>query len=156
MRARLAEQGLHAHVVGAGFHRAGMPPMSEAINALATQGHDVRGYKSRTVDEPTAVGADLIITAERGHVVRLCGDHIGLFARTFTLPELVLRAEAIGPRRGSDFDGWLAKVGAGRTPAEFLHHAPPEIADPTGLAESAVAAAMVDIGEWCRRLAVLL
>lgn len=160
LRQYLRSSSVDAHVVGAGFGPPGEPPVPEVTAALAHIGIDVAGYRSRTVDPTTVTGADLIITAERIHVVRLCEDHHELFSRTFTLPELVLHAESVGPRNGAPLNEWLQRLGADRTPADFIVSAAastvPEIADPTGLAEVAVGAAVADIGEWCRRLAVLL
>ena len=79
-----------------------------------------------------------------------------MFARTFTLPELVQRGEAVGPRHGAPLEEWLAAVGEGRSQATFLTAPVGQIADPTGLAQIAVTAAVADIGDWCRRLAELL
>lgn len=152
----LRRQRVHAHVVGAGFGPAGQPPLPEVTAALAHYGIDVAGVRSRIVDRTTVNGADLLITAERIHVVRLSEDHLDVFARTFTLPELVALGEAFGPRAGSPIEEWLAEVGVGRTTAAFLSSAVTEIADPTGLAEVAIGASVAEIGEWCRRLAALL
>ncbi len=156
LRAQLRTRHVDAHVVGAGFGPAGEPPLPEVTAALAHVGIDVSGYRSRTVDRPTVAGADLIVTAERLHVVRLSEDVAGVFARTFTLPELVTLGEAVGPRNGAPLAGWLGAVSAARAPATFLTSNVQEIADPTGRAPVAVAAAVAEIGEWCRRLAVLL
>lgn len=156
LRAQLRSRHVDAHVVGAGFGPPGEPPLPEVTAALAHVGIDVAGYRSRTVDRATVAGADLIVAAEKLHVVRLSEDVAGVFARTFTLPELVALGEAVGPRNGAPLAEWLAVVNRSRTPAEFLAAQVQEIADPTGLAPVAVGAAVADIGEWCRRLAVLL
>jgi protein-tyrosine phosphatase len=156
LRTQLRTRHTDAHVVGAGFGPPGEPPLPEVTAALAHVGIDVAGYRSRTVDRPTVAGADLIVTAERLHVVRLSEDDGEVFARTFTLPELVTLGEAVGPRGGAPLDEWLRAVGSDRTPASFLASNVQEIADPTGLAAVTVAAAVADIGDWCRRLAVLL
>lgn len=156
LRTQLRARRLDAHVVGAGFGPAGEPPLPDVTAALAHAGIDVAGYRSRTVDRATVAGADLVLTAERLHVVRLSEDVAGVFARTFTLPELVTLGEGVGPRGGVPLAEWLQAVNAGRTPAAFLATNVQEIADPTGLAPVAVAAAVAEIGEWCRRLAVLL
>jgi len=160
LRHCLRGTSVKAHIVGAGFGPSGEPPVAEVTAALAHVGIDVAGYRSRTIDATTVAGADLIITAERIHVVRLCEDHRELFSRAFTLPELVLHAESVGSRQGAPIAEWLQQLGVTRTPADFLISTGagivPEIADPTGLADVAVGAAVADIGEWCRRLAVLL
>jgi protein-tyrosine phosphatase len=156
LRTQLRARRTDAHVVGAGFGPAGEPPLPDVVAALAHVGIDVSGYRSRTVDRGLIAGADLIVTAERLHVVRLSEDDTDVFARTFTLPELVTLAEATGPRRGAPLEEWVRAVGASRTPASFLASNVQEIADPTGLSSATVAASVADIGEWCRRLAVML
>ncbi len=156
LKAHLYTRRIHAHLVGAGFNEEGLPPTPEVVAALAAGGIDVAGHLSRRINGPMAAGADLIITAERMHVVRICEDDHSLFARTFTLPELVVRGEAVGPRRRAPLVEWLAAAGEGRSQATFLTAPVGQIADPTGLAPIAVAAAVADIGDWCRRLAVLL
>lgn len=160
LRQCLQRTDVEAHVVGAGFGPSGEPPVPEVTAALAHVGIDVAGYRSRTVDATTLAGADLIITAERLHVVRLCEDHHELFSRAFTLPELVLHAESVGARNGAPMAEWLLRLGARRTPADFLvakgPPTVPEIPDPTGYADVAIGAAVADIGQWCQRLAVLL
>jgi len=156
LQAHLAARRLHAHLVSAGFNDTGLPATPEVAAALAANGLDVSAHRSRRVTGPMAEGADLIVTAERIHVMRVCEDDHGLFARTFTLPELVNRAEAVGPRRQAPLEEWLAALNEGRSQATFLTSPVGQIADPTGLSAIAVAAAVADIGDWCRRLAVLL
>ncbi|MGB8861929.1 MAG: hypothetical protein WCC60_21920 [Ilumatobacteraceae bacterium] len=156
LRAHLRARGVEAHIVGAGFGPAGEPPLPEVTAALAHVGIDVAGYRSRTLDPTTVDGAQLVVTAERLHVVRLCEDRVDAFGRTFTLPELVTLATAVGPRGDAPIDEWLCAVGAHRTPATFLSAGVPEVADPSGLAPIAVAASLAEIGEWCRQLAALL
>jgi protein-tyrosine-phosphatase len=160
LRHALRTSAVNAHIVGAGFGAAGEAPIPEVTAALAHVGIDVAGYRSRALDAATVAGADLVIAAERIHVIRLCEDNRQLFPRTFTLPELVGLAEAVGPRNGASMAEWLSIVGANRNPADFLASsglsAVPEIADPTGFADIAVAASIADIGAWCNRLAVLL
>lgn len=152
----LRARGVVAHLVSAGFNQPGLPPTPEVAAALAAKGLDVAGHRSLRVTGQIAAGADVIVTAERMHVMRVCEDDHGLFARTFTLPELVARGEAVGPRGGAPIANWLAAVGEGRSQATFLTSPVGQIADPTGLSSMAVAAAVADIDAWCRRLAVLL
>lgn len=156
LQAHLDARRIHAHLVSAGFNDPGLPATPEVVAALAPKGLDVAAHLSRRISHHMASGADLIITAERLHVVRICEDDHALFARTFTLPELVQRGEAVGPRHGAPLEEWLAAVGEGRSQATFLTAPVGQIADPTGLAQIAVTAAVADIGDWCRRLAELL
>lgn len=144
------------HVAGAGFMPSGRHATKEIAAALADRGLDVSDHRSLRLNQPTVIGADLILTAERAHVIRIAEDDPNLFGRTFTLPEFVGRAEAVGPRGRARMQDWLAKVGEGRTPATFLHSKVAQIADPTGKNATVHAAAIAEIAELCERLVVLL
>jgi protein-tyrosine-phosphatase len=148
-------RGLAADVIGAGFEEPGIAPLDDTVRALAAMGMDARDVRSRRIDAATVERADLVVTAERLHVVRLVEDRTDLFAKTFTLPELAERATAAGPRGGRPFATWLDVVDAGRTHAEFLESAP-EIGDPAGAAASVFAATATRIDGWCRSVAELL
>lgn len=152
----LEVRGIDAVVMGAGFKEADREATPEVVEAMRNLDYDLRDHRSRTVSKPMVHGADLIVTAERIHVMRICEDDTSAFARTFTLPEFVLRAEQAGGRDGRPVSEWLPAVGAERTPATFIASSAREISDPTGLAPETVAATMVEIRDWCRRLVRLL
>jgi protein-tyrosine phosphatase len=156
LSAALAGRHLPSKVMSGGFARPGMPPLPTAVAALAADGLDVAAHHSHSISARTVHGADLILTAERLHVMRLCEREPSAFHRTFTLPEFVARAEAVGPRGGQSLQQWVATVATGRTPASFVAEQVPEVADPAGMPQAAVTAALGDIGELCRRLVGLL
>lgn len=124
--------GASLEVQGAGFGPAGHAPLEGTLLALARLGVDAAATRSRRVDPATIAAADVILTAERLHVMRIAEDDAGVFARTFTLPELVALAEAGECRAGRDVGVWLRALGRDRTPATFLAGEVPEIADPAG------------------------
>ena len=156
LRRELAAAGVGAHVVGAGFAAGGQPPLPSTIAALHTLGFDARSMVSTRVDAQMVADADLVLTAERLHVVRLVEDDRSLLAKVFTLPEFAQLARAAGPRRGLQMAEWLAIVGAGRTHATFAATHPPEVVDPAGQPPATFIATATLIQGWSRTVAELL
>jgi protein-tyrosine-phosphatase len=130
-----AERAEH-HIVSrsAGFsQRGGELPTRNAVQLLAERDIDVSGYLSHYLSKQGVIGADLIVTAERRHVVTIAGRWPEVYDRTFTLPEVVELGERVGPRGARTHRQWLDAVHAERPgPLEYLDHAVGEIADPTG------------------------
>lgn len=152
----LQEHGIEAEVIGAGFNEEGMPPLVDTVRALHKVGIDASSVRSRRVDAEMVEAADLVLAAERLHVVRIVEDRLDLFAKTFTLPELVQRAQAVGPRAGRPLAEWLIEVNDGRTHEGFLTIATPEVTDPAGMPSSFFDQTVLRIDEWCRTLAAAL
>ncbi|MDO8362923.1 MAG: hypothetical protein Q7V88_08495 [Actinomycetota bacterium] len=148
--------GVRATVQGAGFAEPGKPPLPDTVRVLRQLGLDAAAVLTTRVDDAMVAGADLVLTAERLHVVRLAEDRHDVFAKAYTLPEFAARAEAAGQRGRRTMHEWLAAVGQGRTHAGFLSPATPEIADPAGLSTDAFGATAIDIDGWCRAIARLL
>lgn len=145
-----------AVVCSAGFADGGRPALPGTVSALRSAHLDATGHHSTRVDAAMVRHADLVLTAERVHVVRLVEDRSELLAKVFTLPEFAGLAEAAGPRAALPFTEWLALVGAGRTHASFLDQPTPEIADPTGHAQAGFDATAACIDEWARAIAAVL
>ena len=157
--------GEHCHLVGlasqvttAGTLEGGYAPTSQTVQLLSQRGVDVEGYRSRVVTNELVKEADLVITAERSHVVWIAGLWPDAFATTFALPEIVARAEAAGPRNGRPFAEWLASVGQGRKRGlDYIEAADfADVADPTGLGSNEWAQAVARIDHLTRRLAQVL
>jgi len=144
------------HIAGVGFMPSGRHATKEITAALAERGLDVADHRSLRINQQTIAGADLILTAERAHVIRIAEDDPSVFERTFTLPEFVTLAEAVGPRGRRRLHDWIVELGAGRTPAAFLQHKAGQVADPTGKSAAAHAAAVAEIADLCERVVVLL
>ena len=149
----LSELGVDADIATAGFHDDGMPPTAPTVTLLAERGIDVGGHSSRRVTGGDVERADLVVVAERDHVVRIAADHDG-FAKTFTLPELVREAELTTPLQGAPIGPWLERINA-RRPAgrAYLASAVPEIADPTGHTRPTWEATIAEIDDLTARLA---
>ena len=134
---RLAELGLAGDVASVGFRSAGEPPTEQTVRLLSDRGIDASAHRSRTIDAEFAGSFDLVLTAEAAHVVQLAGAKPDLFARTFTLPEFVARAERTGNRSGLTVGEWVDKLGADRPIGlDYLDAIDGgligEVADPTG------------------------
>ena len=134
LRARLDEAGVAAEVRSAGYLTEGRPVAALAGQALAEMGLDVGGHRSRRVAEDGLRWADLVLAMEREHVRRAVVAEPSVWPRTFTLRELVRRAERIGGRRPDEpLEGWLARAHEERTAAALIDPAPQDdVADPMG------------------------
>ena len=152
--------GLYARVLSAGLHGGGKPATDRTVRMLAARGLDVSTHRSTRLEARYVGYADLVVCAEHGHVVSICGVHAGAFAKTFTLPEIVELGESVGPRRRAPISRWLGQVGDKRVdPVDYLDQPGPavgEIDDPTGSAPAAWNATFDDLDQLTRRLASVL
>jgi len=152
----LHDEGRRAVVRSAGFAAGGRPAMPEAIRAMRNERLDATGHISTQVDADMVQAADLVLTAERLHVIRLVEDDGALFKKVFTLPEFANLAAIAGARGDRTMAEWLTAVGAGRTHATFLAAPTPEVDDPTGMAPAMFTATATRLDAWCRTIAALL
>jgi protein-tyrosine-phosphatase len=122
-------------VRAAGFQEPGHPPTPQTIQLLAAQDIDVATYTSRRVTHDDVHAADVIVTAERMHVVEIAGRWPGSFAKSMTLPELVMRGAGTHVGPDGDIAQWLEQISVAR-PIELDYLDADdigEIADPTGM-----------------------
>jgi protein-tyrosine-phosphatase len=93
----------------------------------------------------------------REHLREAVVVHPDAWPRTFTLKELVRRAEQVGPRSpGQPFDEWLEKVHAGRNRLDLLEPAPDDdVADPIGMSDETYQRTAAEIGGLVDRLVAL-
>jgi protein-tyrosine phosphatase len=145
LRARLAERGVDGvHVHSAGLLPGGEPATPDA--RLAVPGLD--GHVSRQLTKALVEGADLVVAMTRQHLREAAVRVPGAFARTFTLRDLVRRAERAGARGDEPFDAWLAALGSDRRAGDYVRDdADDDIADPVGrpLAEYEATARELDV-----------
>jgi protein-tyrosine phosphatase len=155
--ARLAEAGVEATVRSAGTLFDGRPATDHGMACMAERGLDTSSHRSRTITAAVVRAPDLVIGLARAHVrdiVTLASD---TWPRTFTLKELVRRAEEHGPRGSEALDAWLAKLGAGRKLSDLLGDNPADdVADPIGGPKSAYDKTAAELDDLTRRLARLL
>jgi protein-tyrosine-phosphatase len=108
--------GLPVDVLSAGVSAtAGRPATAGTLRAAADLGIDLSGHESQAADARLVTGADLLIGMERLHVREVVLLDPQVWRRAFTLPDLVRRAESVGPRPpGEPLRSWLALLSAGR------------------------------------------
>lgn len=154
----LAELAVEHRIFTAGMSGDDLPATEPTVRLLAQRGIDVSSHRSSFIGDEVMAAADLVVTAEVQHVVFVGGRWQGSFARAFTLPELVQRAEAVGPRVGSTLTDWLEKVNDGRAEGSDYMSDPAilEVADPTGHPPVVWRASLDEIDGLCRRLALVL
>jgi len=157
---RLAHLGVPARVTSAGLLEDGMHPPYEALAVMAEWGLDTSYHRSRRMTEAMLEEADVVVGLARRHVREAVHLVPGAWPKSFTLKELVRRAEWVGPReRGQSFDEWLGKVHAGRSRADLLgaSAASPDddVPDPIGLPQPAYAKARDEIAGLVDRLVEL-
>jgi len=107
---------LPVEVLTAGFRATGSSPATRSTIAAAEElGLDLRDHVSRPVDGELLAGADLIVGMERLHVREAVVLAPAVWRRTFTLPDLVRRAE-LNPPRPPDVPlaTWAEELSAGR------------------------------------------
>ncbi|HSL73915.1 MAG TPA: hypothetical protein VK853_05595 [Ilumatobacteraceae bacterium] len=144
-------------VRSSGFGPEGIAAIDDAVSAMARRGLDVSAHRSRSTTVALVDGADVIVTAERDHVVKIAALSREAFARAMTLPELLARAaDGPAPRVAGGVRPWIESLTAERTAGVYLREPIPEVADPTGSAARSFEAAVVEIERQCRELSVLL
>ena len=121
-------------VLDAGTGESGYPVTGETLTTAARVGLDLSDHRSTTVDAALIDAADLVLTMERAHVRAIVLEQPEAWTKTFTLKELVRRADDVGSRpAGQELAEWLEALNEGRNRADLLGASPDDdVADPTG------------------------
>ena len=120
-------------VRSSGFGPEGLPAIDDAVAAMKRRGLDVSQHRSASTTRALVDGADVIITAERAHVVKIAALSPSAFARAMTLPELLARAADVPlAPDGAGVRAWVESLTAARTAGAYLREPVAEVADPTG------------------------
>jgi protein-tyrosine phosphatase len=146
-----------AVVRSSGFGPPGLPAIDDAVRAMQRRGIDVSEHRSSATTPSLLAGADVIITAEREHVVRIASLSPAAFRRAMTLPEFLARAADVPatPHYGW-LRPWVESLTAARTAADYLRDQIPEVADPTGSSPRVFEAATAEIERQCAEASALL
>jgi len=157
LRHRLADLGIDATVASAGLLQSGQPASAHGVDILRDRGLDMTTHRSRTMTREMLRSADLIIAMAREHVREAVVLDPNLWPRTFTLKELVRRAELAGPRQvGEPIGDWLARVGHGRRVADLSGSSPTDdVADPIGGPRSAYERMATELDDLLGRFVAL-
>jgi protein-tyrosine phosphatase len=139
MGRELTARGIDVAVSSCGLVSDGRPAEGEVIDLLAERGLDITDHRTRTMSPELVEQATVIIGMERQHVIEVVSRDESAYERTYTLPELVRRLEALPVE---DEDGRaivrtpaeaLAEVSHGRTHRDLLRIiGDDEIPDPIG------------------------
>lgn len=142
-------------VRSSGFGPLDLPPIDDAVEAMRRRGLDVSAHRSSATTGLLVDGADIILTAERDHVVKIAAMSPDAFRRAMTLPEFLAAASEpdVGAGGGRDLRSWMQSLTDDRTAGSYLRHTVPEVADPTGSPSRAFEAAVVTIEQQCRAVA---
>jgi len=154
---RLLAAGMDPIVESVGFGPEGMPATPETVDLLRRSGVDASEHLSRRANAAILRSADLVVCAERQHVVRLVVEEGGDFRRIFTLPELRTLLDALGSLPVPDVATALDLLNEGRPRGgAYLQADVPEVFDPTGGPPSEWERAWVSIEGACTRVATFV
>jgi protein-tyrosine phosphatase len=154
LRERLGEDSVD--VSSSGFGPVGLPPIDEAVEAMRRRGLDVSSHRSTATTRELVESADVILTAERQHVVKIASLSPNAFPQAMTLPEFLDAAASSGAGEADGVRSWVHSLTEQRTASAYLREPVPEVADPTGSASRIFEAAVVTIEQQCREVAALL
>jgi protein-tyrosine phosphatase len=134
LRRALDERGVDVGVSSAGLLTDGEPATETAVDTLAVRGIDLDDHRSRRISSDLLGRADVIVGMTREHVREVAVLRPDLYARTFTLKELVRRGRVAGPRgAGESVADWVARLARGRLPKDHLGASTvDDVADPVG------------------------
>ena len=153
-------EGLLRHRLGdavqvrsAGILPGGVAASAPGVEVLAARGIDLAAHVRRTMDNRELAEADLVIGMERRHVQEAIVRVPAAEAWSFTLRDLVRRAEAASPRRpGERLRAWAARLAAGRGRADLLGVGDDAVDDPIGLPRAAYERTAAELDDLLGRL----
>jgi protein-tyrosine-phosphatase len=154
LRERLGEGSVD--VGSSGFGPVGLPPIDEAVEAMRRRGLDISAHRSADTTGELVERADVILTAERQHVVKIAALSPDAFRQAMTLPEFLAVAASSASDEVDGVRSWVRSLTGSRTASAYLRESVPEVADPTGSASRVFEAAVVSIEQQCREVAALL
>jgi protein-tyrosine phosphatase len=158
LRRQLAERGVSADVMSAGFLPGGWPAMGPAISVMAELGLDLSSHRSRTVSQEMVELSDLVIAMTRQQVVDLALLAPAARRRLFQLRDLVQRGESQGRRApDQELGRWLRTVaGQGGGIGPLSSALEDDIPDPVGQPRAVYQRTGRLLSDLCSRLADLL
>ena len=158
LRRLFAQAGVGASVGSAGLLPGGAPATPDAVATMADRRIDIGHHVSQTVTAEMVRETPLILAMTRHHVRELCAGYGAPIERTFTLKELVRRADELGSRvHGESVYAWLARLNTGRRTADLMGDDPADdIADPVGRPRADYEATADILEDHLRRFVQLL
>jgi protein-tyrosine phosphatase len=134
--------------------QGGSPASEHSVELLRGRGLDLSGHRSQTITPELLRAATLIIGMAREHVREAVVQAPDVFPRTFTLKELVRRAEAAGPREADEpLEQWLMRVHGGRTSRDLMGiSTEDDVKDPIGRPSGAYVTMVAELDDLIGRL----
>ncbi len=130
---RLRARGLSAHVGSAGFRSGGRPAAAHARRVMAERSLSLETHESRTVTPALLEAADLVVTMESKQVQAAVLLESRCWPVCFSLGELLMRVQEVGPCQEADLPTWVGRLHAGRRPTDVMASSRTgDIADPIG------------------------
>ena len=139
-----------------GFGPPDLPSIPDAVAAMARRDLDTSGHRSRQVTERHVEPADLILTSERDHVIKIAAVSQSAYGRSMTMPEFLQLASLHEPPPGVDLRDWATELTVGRTARDYISGDVTEIFDPTGSSPRTFEKSVVEMEEMCTRAAALI
>jgi protein-tyrosine-phosphatase len=134
-----------------GFGPADMPSIPDAVDAMKRRGFDTSQHRSRKVTAENVGLADLILTSERDHVVKIAAVSPQAYRQTMTLPEFLSLADLDDSPPGESLRDSVAGLTASRSAHVYINSDVGEIIDPTGSSSRAFEKSVVGMEEMCQR-----
>lgn len=144
---------MSANVRSAGLLQGGQPASAHGVDILRERGVDMTAHRSQPITAALLRSSDLILAMAREHVREAVVQVPDVFARTFTLKELVRRGEHVGPRLADQpLERWLSYLHAGRTARELMGPSTEDdVADPIGQPRAAYERMVADLDSYIER-----
>jgi protein-tyrosine phosphatase len=146
---RLGESA--AVVRSLGFGPEDLASIPDAVAAMARRGLDTSGHRSRKVTEQNMEFADLILTSEVDHVIKIAAISPSAYRRSMTMPEFLELASLREPSARGGLREWVTELTVDRTARDYMHGDVAEIFDPTGTAPRAFEKSVVEMEAMCER-----
>lgn len=154
LRQRLRRGGVIGRVQSAGLLQGGSPASEHSVTLLEARGLDLSAHRSQTLTAELLRRATLILGMAREHVREAVVLAPDVFPRTFTLKELVRRAERVGRREEDEpLEQWLMRVHGGRTSKDLMGvSAEDDVRDPIGQPRGAYVTMVTELDDLIGRL----
>jgi protein-tyrosine phosphatase len=139
-----------------GFGPEDIPSIPDAVDAMKRRCLDTSGHRSRKVTKDSIEPADLVLTSERDHVVKIAAISPDAYRRSMTMPEFLALAKLNEPVAGESLREWVTSLTEQRTARDYINGDVAEIFDPTGSAPRAFERSVVGMETMCEQAARLI
>lgn len=158
LRRELVERGVtDVAVSSAGLFEDGMSATPDSVSAVRRYGVDLSHHRSRALSGDVVDSADLVLAMTGAHVAEVLALRPDAARRTFTLADLVDRAETVGPRPpGEPLPAYLSRLSHPGASGASGDSDGRDIPDPVGRGGEVYAATAAKLDALVGRLTALL